>query len=795
MRLFAGAIVAMLAACIQDPTVSCGDHRCPTGTVCTTTSCATPDAVAACNSKLDHDGCTTSTIMTGACGEGACHAITCGDQITDPPEACDDGNLIPGDHCSATCDSTEVCGNGVVDAIAGEACDEGVNLSQDGCSSRCKVETPAWRDVTPTAIRPTEGHAMAYDSARHIVVVFGGFNTTTLLGETWEYDGVFWTRRDPPRSPPARAFPAMTYDAQRGVVVMFGGLAGTGHLADTWTWDGVTWTQLVGPSPPARLRGALAYDEMTETTILFGGADADTEFADTWQWNGTWTELHPATSPTARDGHGLAYDSARKTVQLVGGGDSVSDAPQTFRDMWEWNGTTWLDRNVATGPPLMGGSLVYDPATAQLIWFGGFDFQNTYDTMWIWNGSWSSSTPASPSSRIYSTMVWDSYRGCAGMFGGKDNGGVLAETWSLCNGVWQPVPAFLQGPTPRYAAAPVWDSRRDRAIFVGGVTDSSYYVDVWTWRDHVWSPLLSTPSIVLPGLAYDSDRDRVVLFGGANASAAQINETWELAGNSWTKRAPVTSPPIRTAPCLAYDRARRRTVLFGGTGELGPLGDTWEWDGTNWTQATPAVSPRARGLASMAYDEARKRVVLFGGKDDALRLGDTWEWDGVQWTEMHPASSPPARENASIAYDANRGRVVVFGGDATLFFDDVWEWDGTNWTQRIVQTGPNIRTAASMMYDSRRRELVVFGGSGITSFQADVWTLRYSDLGTPDEACVDGAADDDGDGLIGCADPDCWGRCTPTCPPETSCATDEPRCGDGTCSLVEDHKICPQDCP
>jgi hypothetical protein len=198
----------------------------------------------------------------------------------------------------------------------------------------------------------------------------------------------------------------------------------------------------------------------------------------------------------------------------------------------------------------------------------------------------------------------------------------------------------------------------------------------------------------------------------------------------------------------------------------------------------------------MAYDEARKRVVLFGGNDPmSTKLADTWEWDGTSWTEMHPVTSPPARSNASITYDANRRHVVVFGGFGTLFFNDVWEWDGTTWTPVVVPPGPPIRAGSTMMYDTRRRELVVFGGVGISGENSELWSLRYSDLATPDEACVDSTADDDHDGLAGCADPDCWGRCSPTCPPATSCTTDAPHCGDGTCGPVEDRKICPQDCP
>lgn len=51
----------------------------------------------------------------------------CGNNVADPGEACDDGNAVGGDGCSANCLSDESCGNGILDAAVGEACDDGAN--------------------------------------------------------------------------------------------------------------------------------------------------------------------------------------------------------------------------------------------------------------------------------------------------------------------------------------------------------------------------------------------------------------------------------------------------------------------------------------------------------------------------------------------------------------------------------------------------------------------------------------------------------------------------------------------
>src|SRR5262249_3087784 len=145
-----------------------------------------------------------------------------------------------------------------------------------------------------------------------------------------------------------------------------------------------------------------------------------------------------------------------------------------------------------------------------------------------------------------------------------------------------------------------------------------------------------------PGLAYDSVRNRVVLFGGF--SGAQLGDTWEWDGNSWLQR---PTPPLlwpRENLALAFDAARGRTVLFGGYTIVSPFvfgayfADTWEWDGNTWFAMTPATSPPARAYHGLCYDSSRAVTVLFGGAGPTSYLADTWEWNGSTWTPKAPLS-------------------------------------------------------------------------------------------------------------------------------------------------------------
>ena len=65
----------------------------------------------------------------------------CSNSIIDSGETCDDGNLTPGDGCSATCQLEPFCGDGILVTGDGELCDDGNTANGDGCDSICQPET------------------------------------------------------------------------------------------------------------------------------------------------------------------------------------------------------------------------------------------------------------------------------------------------------------------------------------------------------------------------------------------------------------------------------------------------------------------------------------------------------------------------------------------------------------------------------------------------------------------------------------------------------------------------------
>lgn len=78
----------------------------------------------------------------------------------------------------------------------------------------------------------------------------------------------------------------MAYDGARGVTVLFGGFAagGYGQLGDTWEWDGASWTLRSQSGPTPRESHAMVYDgARARVLLLFGGDDGSSQ-GDTWEY-------------------------------------------------------------------------------------------------------------------------------------------------------------------------------------------------------------------------------------------------------------------------------------------------------------------------------------------------------------------------------------------------------------------------------------------------------------------------------------------------------------------------------
>jgi len=220
------------------------------------------------------------------------------------------------------------------------------------------------------------GAAMVYDSARRVCVLFGGYSGGYTNG-TWEWDGDNWTQRNPVTSPNKRGYHAMVFDSQRMVTVLFGGQPESlsSILDDTWEWDGENWKRLFpGESPEGRAYHGMAYDNIRGETVLFGGRNQSfVSYYDTWVWNGTdWIRRSPESSPPTYAS--MVFDSAREVAVLF-------ESPLYKKIAWEWDGVDWSQRTINNSPKdaRYDYTLSYDSAREMIVLFGGYRTTSQYE--------------------------------------------------------------------------------------------------------------------------------------------------------------------------------------------------------------------------------------------------------------------------------------------------------------------------------------------------------------------------------------------------------------------------------
>lgn len=294
-----------------------------------------------------------------------------------------------------------------------------------------------WVQLSPQhAPRGRDDAAMAFDSARGVVVMFGGDNAGSA---TWVWDGRDW--KDLGIGGPApRREAAMAFDSKRGVIVMFGGYDYVIHSYVTWEFDGEAWN-LAGlaeeDSPTGRSDHAMVFDEDLGLCIMFGGDGVD---GSTWAYSGTeWYSVNEeADGPGARWGHAMVYDSDRKVIVLFGGyGDGL------LADTWEWDGSEWAEVTPESGnPPAMRDHvMVYDSSRKKTVLFGGREGSpEGLDRTWEWDGAqWTEvNTPLRPSPRHEAAAAYDSIRKKMVLFGGSrgelEDDRYSSETWVFPNG-------------------------------------------------------------------------------------------------------------------------------------------------------------------------------------------------------------------------------------------------------------------------------------------------------------------------------------------------------------------------
>ncbi len=240
---------------------------------------------------------------------------------------------------------------------------------------------------------------------------------------------------------------------------------------------------------------------------------------------------------------------------------------------------TWIQILPTGGPPTQRAypTAIYDPASNQMIVFGGCTGGNSSSRNTVLNDTWClkhangfGGSPEwvqlqpvgpLPSGRNSHTAVYDPSSNRMTVFGGIANNGVgpvLNDAWVLTN-------ANGQGGTPQ------------------------------------WIQL--TPATSIPGrfnhtAIYDSSTNRMVVFSGAlNTAHVETNDVWVLtnangvgAMPAWMQLSPANGPPLpRENADAVYDPSSNRMTIFSGatgcSAACALLSDVWVLTNANGPQA------------------------------------------------------------------------------------------------------------------------------------------------------------------------------------------------------------------
>ena len=340
-----------------------------------------------------------------------------------------------------------------------------------------------------------------------------------------------------------------------------------------------------------------------------------------------------------------------------------------------------------TPPPLYEPAMAFDPASGQLLMFGGSGSRMYGDT-WIWaSGSWHQLHPAHhPEDRRGAAMVYDPVSRRLILSGGTE---------------------FTAGDL-------------GKPLNSGGKNAFVVFDDTWAWDGADWQELQRDPPKPLgsigilpdPLLAYDSTTQSLLrdalCSNDCHASHTRLSR-WNRQLNRWDRLPAGSVMPQNEAgqsdviPAALHSGrpvfnpngnwGPSRAIIGTATGLLyvgqeasgsGARAETWSLANGAWHRLAAPGYDRSTLPSPLLSHTASAAVLMLDG------FGETWTSDGSTWTRLG-GGSPGSRAGAGMAFDGLTGQVVLFGGVATGaggIYADTWAWKDGTWQHAAGPTAP-----------------------------------------------------------------------------------------------------------
>jgi hypothetical protein len=246
------------------------------------------------------------------------------------------------------------------------------------------------------------------------------------------------------------------------------------------------------------------------------------------------------------------------------------------------------------------------------------------------------------------------------------------------------------------------------------------------------------------GATYDPVHELVLTFGGQGAGGGKnALFAYDSHANALHQLRAENPPPERDGMGIAYDTRRDRLVVFGG--QYLTDARTWlydlrtnRWEAHDLEPHPPAakVTEHYSTIPRMAYDSIHGVILCVAWLGEEAH--ETWTLDvgEMRWTKMSPEAEPEGSKSRSrnLSFDEERNVFILETSSAKTNRPEIW-------TYRYRDAGQNRRpappTELEVITESGGRALLIWKGATPggkyhvhRTIEGEPWRAEFTRIGT-----------------------------------------------------------------